>query len=248
MITVLFVGGHDPTAGAGIDADRETAAAFGVEARCVVTARTDQDGVRVRSLGAREPDEWLAEARAAGTGIAALKTGLLPGPRHVRACARLVAELGIPTVVDPVLAASGGEVFLDDEGVRALLEELVPHGVVLTPNLPELARLAGLSAGEGAILAADPEARTAAARELLDRGAAAVVAKGGHGAEDPVRDLVLAAGAEPVWLEHARVPGASLHGSGCRFASALAAGLARGESLPQATRAAGNHVAGLLSG
>ncbi len=234
---VLVVAGHDPTGGAGVDADREALEAHGAEMIEVVTARTDQDGTRVRSIGARDPEAWLAEAR---TELArepvAVKSGLLPGADHVRALARLLDELeGIPVVVDPVLSASGGEPFLDDAGVAALVEELLPRGPVLTPNRPEARRLTGLD---------DP---LDAAKALLERGAAAVVLKGGHADEDPVRDLVLERDAEPVWCSHPRVPGRSLHGSGCRHASALAAGLAAGLPLAEAAAAAGRYVRGLLA-
>jgi len=202
--------------------------------------------VRFRSLGARDPGAWLAEARAelvAPPG--ALKFGLLPGAEHVRAAARLVGELAprTPVVVDPVLAASGGEELLDARGVEALLAELVARGVVLTPNLPEAARLSGCDLAQ---LEREPEARVDAARRLCAAGARAVVIKGGHDALDPVRDLVLERGAEPVWLLHARAPALRLHGSGCRFASALAAGLARGAPPAAAARAAGEWVAALV--
>lgn len=243
---VLVVAGRDPTHGAGVDADREALAHFGCETRAVVTALTEQDGVHVFSLGARDPSLWLAEARAElRAAPAALKLGLLPGAAHVAAAARLAAELapGTPVVADPVLAASGGEVLLDDAGIRALLEELLPLGVILTPNVPEAARLTDLDPGH---LAAVPELRLAAARRLCEAGARAVVLKGGHDAADPVRDLVLERDKPPVWLLHPRVRGMRLHGSGCRFASALAAGLATGTPLPEAASRAGEWVARLV--
>ncbi len=81
---------------------------------------------------------------------------------------------------------------------------------------------------------------------LRNRGARAVLLKGGHGLEDPVADLLLETGQVPRWLEHARVPGASIHGSGCRHASALAAALARGEGLAEAGRMAGEYLRGIL--
>jgi hydroxymethylpyrimidine/phosphomethylpyrimidine kinase len=254
---VLVVAGHDPSfsptarGGAGVDADREAIEAFGGEARCVVTAWTDQAQGVVRSLGARDPGAWLREARAelSGPAFGALKSGLLPGAGHVRALARLLDELppGLPAVVDPVLAASGGEPFLAADGVAALLAELLPRGVVLTPNVPEAARLAGLAPGSTERLAGDRAAREAAAGALLEAGARAVVLKGGHGREDPVRDLVWERGAEPVWLAHPRIPGLGLHGSGCRFASALAAGLAGGLPLVAAARRAGEWVAARIA-
>lgn len=249
---VLIVAGHDSSGGAGVDADREAAERFDVDATCVVTAWTRQEGGRVHAVDARAPDEWLAEAHAglapSRAGPAALKAGLLPGADHVRAFARLIdearrADEALPVVVDPVLAATGGAGFLDEEGVAALLAEIVPRGVVLTPNVPEAARLVGRTPDE---LAQSLSARVAAAVALLERGARAVVLKGGHGDEDPVRDLVLERGGEPRWGGHARVPGGSLHGSGCRYATALAAGLARGVALGAAAERAGRWVAGAI--
>lgn len=244
---LLAVAGHDPTGGAGVDADLATARAFGVEAEAVVTAHTDQDGRRVHAVVPRPVEAWLAEARASVERAAptVLKSGLLPGADAVRALARLAAECAGPLVVDPVLAASGGEEFLDAAGVATLLEELLPVGPLLTPNLPEAARLTGRSLEE---LVRSPAERVAAATELLGLGARAVVLKGGHADEDPARDLLLSAGEPPRWLEHRRVPGGGLHGSGCRHAAALAAGLALGRPLERAAREAGEHVRRLIAG
>jgi len=247
---LLVLAGHDPTGGAGIDADAEAAARFGVPADLVITAFTDQGGGRVHAVEPRAVELWLADARSAVRRArpSAVKTGLLPGAAAVRGVARLLAELAesgaAPAcVVDPVLAASGGETFLDDEGIEALLVELLPCGVIVTPNVPEAARLAGR---EPAALATDLEARRAAARGLLERGAGAVLLKGGHGQEDPVRDLLLVPGAAPLWIEHPRVDAPGIHGSGCRHASALAAQLAGGRALVPAARAAGRWVAELI--
>ena len=242
---MLVVAGHDPTGGAGVDADREAARRFEVGVECVVTANTLQDGTRVHAIGAREPERWLAEARGVcEVRPGGVKAGLLPGAEHVRAFAVLVRELRVeggmlPVVVDPVLAASGGEVFLDEEGQGVLLAEVVPLGVVLTPNVLEAARLTGSDAEE---LVRSGDARVEAARKLIEVGARAVVIKGGHAREDPVRDLVVVGGGEPVWCGHARVLGGGLHGSGCRFASALCAGLVRGWEIERAVREAGEWV------
>jgi len=249
MTRILVLAGHDPTGGAGVSADEDAAWRFRVEAKCIVTAWTDQDGEAVQALGARAVKDWVAEAREAiREQPDAIKTGLLPGADHVQAAAKLAKWArgrGIPMVVDPVLRASGGETFLDDEGIEAILQELSPQEVILTPNLYEASRLADLAFED---LAADPEARLEAARRLCARGAKAVVIKAGHGLEDPARDLVFEAGEEPevTWLEHARQHGRSLHGSGCRMASAIAALMARGEDLVAATRAAQSFVAELL--
>jgi len=244
---LLVVAGHDPS-GAGIDADREALAGLLVDARFVVSAWTEQDSGGLRALGARGAASWLPEARRE-LPVAALKFGLLPGAEDVRAAAELVhearerAEPGFCAVVDPVLASSSGGRFLDAEATREYLRSLAPADVVLTPNLAELAELAGLELER---LAREPAARVVAARMLLEHGAAAVVVKAGHGAEDPARDLVLARADYPVWLEHARIPGGKVRGSGCRFASRVAAHIALGQSLVEAVREASEHVLGCI--
>ena len=244
---LLVLAGHDPTGGAGIDADREAASAFGVRALCVITALTRQDGRRVHAVGARAPAEWLEDARAfLDPAPDAVKIGLLPGPDHVRAAVALLGELSsiasVPVVVDPVLRASGGEVFLDADGARLLCERLLPLGVHLTPNLPEAAALTGLP-----LPAADRDARLAAARALLARGARSILLKGGHGEEDPVVDLLLERDEPPLWLSHPRIPGPGLHGSGCRTASALAAQLARRVPLAVAAAETGRWMAARIA-
>lgn len=232
---LLVVAGSDSSGGAGVAADRDALAEFAVDVTYVLTAETEQTDAGVRALGERLPARWLAEARVA-LPVEALKFGLLPGTAAVHAACRLVAAAGaVPVVVDPVVASSSGYEFLDAEARALLLAELVPRGVILTPNVPELALLTGHEAED---LATDVNARVAAARELLARGAGGVVAKGGHGGEDPVVDLVLAPGREPLRREHPRLPGVRLRGTGCRFASALAARLALGDALPAAARAA----------
>jgi len=244
---ILVVAGHDSSGRAGVDADREAAEDFGWEIAAVVTAWTRQDESGVRALDPRDPAEWSREARELlGSGVAALKVGLLPGASHVRALAGLLdaaRRSRVPCVVDPVLRASSGEEFLDGEGVRALHEEVLTRDVVLTPNVPEAAQLAGRDPER---LARDLEARVAAGEELLDRGLAALLLKGGHGGEDPVQDLVLARGRKPIRLEHPRVPGGGLRGSGCRYATAAAVGLAGGGEVRAAAEAAGAYLFSLL--
>ena len=241
MTHVLVVAGHDSSGHAGLDADLDAARAAQCEATCVATARTRQDEHGVQALGQREPRDWLAEARAGLPAMNALKFGLLPGADHVAAAAELLADVDArtPLVLDPVLRSSSGFDFLDAAAREALLELLGPRALVWTPNLHELALLTGTDAEE---LAHEPNRRQSVAQSLLDRGARAVVVKGGHGHEDPVCDLVVAADAAPVWLSHERLP-ASIGGSGCRFATMLACHLARGEQLEPAARAAADFVA-----
>lgn len=246
---LLIVAGHDPS-GAGIDADRASLRGVAVEPLFVVTAFTEQDECGVRTIGAREPSEWLEEALAcASPAVAAVKFGLLPGASHVRAACALVRAVRasrvtrIQIVVDPVITASSGSRFLDEDGVDALRRELIAESVVLTPNLSEAAELANLPLAE---LVASLDARIEAAHELQALGALAVILKGGHGREDPVHDLVVDEHGHIGWHTHPRIRDGKIRGSGCRFASRLAAGLAQGATLEASAHEAGLAVAAAI--
>ena len=256
-VEVLVIAGFDPSGGAGIDVDRKAIQDLGGEAECVATAFTDQDSNAVREIGARQANLWADEVRdlwKASGGFDVVKFGLLPGAEHIRAAAKLVGEWkaerpNVRVVVDPVIEASSGAVFLDAEGRRALKRELLPRGVILTPNLPELAKLSGTYLEE---LIEDLDQRCEAARELSDLGASAVIVKGGHGDEDPICDLILEPGKRAAWRTHPRVltatgKGATIRGTGCRFASALALGLGSGLDLAMAVDQAGRYVSARIA-
>jgi len=240
---VLLVGGVDSSAGAGLDADREACHEVGVLGIEIPTAHTEQDAGGVHAIEEVEPESWLADALTHGPAASALKFGLLPGVDHLSAAAALVRELrrsalDFPVVLDPVIAASSGRRFLYYSALEVLRETLLSVGPIVTPNLAEAAELTGLPL---APLTADPATRVRAAGRLLELGARAALIKGGHGDEDPVRDLLLIPGRAPIWLDHPRVPG-RLRGTGCRFATALAGLLARGRDLEQAALEAGRYV------
>ncbi len=240
---VLLVGGVDSSAGAGLDVDREGCRELEVDGIEIPTAHTEQDAHGVQAIEEVEPAAWLADALTHGPSAAALKFGLLPGVDHMSAAAALVrelcrADLGFPVVLDPVIASSSGRRFLDDPALAVLRDSLLSAGPIVTPNLGEAAELTGQPL---APLTSDPGTRVRAAGLLLELGARAVLIKGGHGDEDPVRDLLLIPGRAPIWLEHPRVP-RRLRGTGCRFASALAGLLARGRDLEQAALIAGRYV------
>lgn len=247
---MLVLAGRDSVGGAGIDADRAGVEGLAIDLHCVVTAETQQDDRSVRSIGARSAAAWLAEAlHIASEGIDALKFGLLPGDDHIAAAAELIEfvrrRAPCPVVVDPVISASSGSRFLAASGVAALRSSLCTRPVVVSPNVLEAAELTGLSVDE---LAGSPVARLQAAGELLDLGAQAVVLKGGHALDDPATDLVLARGSSPVWLAHPRIPGGKIRGSGCRFATRMAAELALGRDLVAAAKFAGDHVLTAIRG
>jgi hydroxymethylpyrimidine/phosphomethylpyrimidine kinase len=239
-VAVLAIGGLDPTAGAGVAADVRTLEALGVAPAVAITAIAVQDGRRVRSVTAMPAALVRAqiEAAAAAFPIAAVKCGMLARPAIVAAVADLVAKRRWPLVLDPVLRASGGEALATPALVRALARRLIPLAAVVTPNLYEASVLAGMPV-------TDAGSMEAAARRILALGARAVVVKGGHLAGRPL-DLLVDEH-RVVRLLFSRVRG-DMHGTGCAFAAALAACIARGMTPEQSLRVAHTHVRALLKG
>lgn len=243
---VLSIAGFDPSSGAGVTADIKTAAAHGCYGVACITALTVQSTAGVRRVVAVEPElvrETLEEL-AGDLVIAAVKIGMLgskgvAGAVHGFLEAR-VAGTRCPVVLDPVLRSSSGAALLEAAGVPELLG-LLPLATVVTPNLDEAFALTGLP------VRSLEEAR-AAAEQLHQLGARAVVVKGGH-LELPT-DLLSyeARGARAV----REFPGVKLetratHGTGCAFATSLACHLALGSGLEDAVRRAKDYVTGAIA-
>jgi len=138
-------------------------------------------------------------------------------------------------VVDPVMVAKGGASLLADNAVAAVREQLVPRAAVLTPNAPEAAALTGLT-----VETTDDLRRAADA--LLTMGARALVMKGGHVPGDTVTDLLITPAGETSF-SGPRIATRHTHGTGCTLASAIATGLAQGQSLETAVAGGWAYVA-----
>ncbi len=228
----LTIAGSDSGGGAGIQADLKTFAALGVYGASVITAITAQNTVGVRAIHDVPTPIVAAQLDAVldDLPIAAVKIGMLSSAEIIAVVAdRLHAHHVSTVVLDTVMVAKSGDALLRDEAVAALIEHLLPLVAVITPNLPEAARL--LQRAEITDIAE-------AAQALLALGPRAVLLKGGHGAGDDITDLLVARGAPPHRYTHRRVPTANTHGTGCTLASALAAQLARGLPLPEAAETA----------
>jgi hydroxymethylpyrimidine/phosphomethylpyrimidine kinase len=246
MRAVLSIAGSDPTGGAGIQADLKTFATFGVYGVSVIAAVTVQSTQGVERVVGLEADLVGAqiETVAADIDVHATKIGMLATAAIVEAVTAAIDELELPlVVVDPVLMSSSGQPLLDADGRRALAAELLPRARVATPNIAEAEALSGR-----AIRSLD-DARDAAQR-IRDLGSRAVVITGGHatgfGDAAQVVDLVLD-GHEFHECRIARVDAGPTHGTGCTFASAVAARLALGDPLPDAVARAQRYVAGALA-
>lgn len=232
---VLTVAGSDSGGGAGIQADLKTMLALGVHGMSVITAVTAQNSTGVHGVWELPSDAVDAQLAAVldDIGVDAVKTGMLASPEVVSVVAARLRGLDVPIVVDPVCVSKHGDALLSPPTVATITEQLLALATVVTPNLPEAARLTGLPVTTAA------EQRRAAER-LLDFGPRWVLVKGGHLPGDPV-DL-LTDGDVVVELPTDRIDTPHTHGTGCTLASAIAARLALGDELPAAVRAAKRYV------
>lgn len=233
----LTIAGSDPSGGAGIQADLKTFGALGVYGMAAITALTAQNTLKV--AGVHEvPAEFVAlqiDTIFADLRPDAVKTGMLANAEIIRVVAAKAWEHSFRNlVVDPVMVAKSGNRLLREDAIQALREELIPHSFVLTPNVPEAEDILGSSITDAAGM-------REAARELHSLGAANVVMKGGHLEGDEVVD-VLFDGSEFHEFKGARIDTTSTHGTGCTFASAIAAYLARGERVENAVGKAKGYV------
>jgi hydroxymethylpyrimidine/phosphomethylpyrimidine kinase len=220
MKVALTIAGTDSGGGAGIVADLKTFEAHGVWGTAAVVAVTAQNTLGVHAVQTIAPATVRAqiEAVVGDIGVDAAKTGMLATAELVRAVAGLAPR---PLVVDPVFVSKHGDTLLVDDAVDALRLDLLPRATVVTPNLPEAGALTGAEI-------TDRAGMEHAARALLQLGPQVVMVKGGHLSSDDAPDLVLAANAEPLWLEAPRIDARHTHGTGCVLSAAITAELARG--------------------
>jgi hydroxymethylpyrimidine/phosphomethylpyrimidine kinase len=239
---VLSIAGSDSGGGAGIQADLKTFAALGCFGMTAITALTAQNTLGVRSIHA-VPLQILVDqidAVVEDIGVDAVKIGMLHSADTVRTVTAALKRHGLDRMVlDPVMIATSGAKLIDDAAIDVLVRELFPLAALVTPNLDEAALLVGRALASEA----DMEA---AGRTLIERGANAVLVKGGHLAGDTVSDLLLARGARPVWMRAARIASPNTHGTGCTLSSAIASHLALGADLAEAVAGARAFVRGAL--
>ena len=232
-VSALTIAGSDSGGGAGIQADLKTFSALGVYGTSAITAITAQNTRGVFAVEPVSPATVSAQIAAVLEDIPpqAIKIGMLASPEIVAAVAAAIEGYGGPVVLDPVMVAKSGDALLAQEAEAALIERLLPRADVLTPNLPEAARLLGH------VQARDANETETQGQALLGLGARAVVMKGGH-AEGPscIDRLVTASGVTA--LELPRLATRNTHGTGCSLSSAIAAELAKGADVEAAVRRA----------
>ncbi len=227
---LLTIAGSDSSGGAGIQADLKTFSALGCYGMSAITALTAQNTTGVRAIHPIPPQMLRDQIDAVieDIGVDAVKIGMLHAPDIVQVVADAIDRHQLRQVVlDPVMIATSGAVLIENEAVKALVQQLFPRVHLITPNLDE----AGFLVGQTLKNEADMEA---AADQLLGLGARAVLIKGGHLSGDTVADLFVNSQGQKWWLRAPRIHSPNTHGTGCTLSSAIAAHLALGDPIEQA--------------
>jgi hydroxymethylpyrimidine/phosphomethylpyrimidine kinase len=239
----LTIAGSDPSGGAGIEADLKTFSALGVYGATVITALTAQNTKGVFGIHDVPADFVAAALNAVFTDLdpGAVKIGMLANAATIEVVAAALDRYQPRNVVlDPVIIATSGKKLLRGDALGRL-RDLIARVRVVTPNLPEAAVLLDTAP------ACDETEMRAQAQKLLALGAGAVVVKGGHGSGPESVDVLVEAGGATLRLAAPRVATKNTHGTGCTFASAIAAGLAKGQTLPAAAAQAKAYVSDTIA-
>jgi hydroxymethylpyrimidine/phosphomethylpyrimidine kinase len=239
----LTIAGSDSSGGAGIQADLKTFSALGVYGASVVAALTAQNTKGVSGVYAVPADVVTAQLDAVFSDlrVGAVKIGMLANAEVIDAVAAALERWSGPNVVlDPVMIATSGAPLLQPQAVETLRRVLIPHALLLTPNLFEAA----------ALLDASPAANEAEMRDHAERlmalGPSAVLIKGGHG-KGPESADVLVDKTQAVRFAAGRVATTHTHGTGCTLSAAIAAALAKGRDLRDAVREAKEYVTAAIA-
>lgn len=234
----LIAAGVDPSGAAGIAVDIATARDFALAPSLLITAFTIQERGSPQRVLPRSPRHFAAEcASLIRMRPGVVKIGMIPDDKTVKILSESLQILpNIITILDPILCASSGLRLISAAGFKALQSCLLP-GSIVTPNIAEASALSGIT------IRTDAD-REKAARVILTRGACAVVIKGGHGTN---ADDLVATKTSMIWLNGKPILDrhggrVELRGTGCRFSTALAAGIALRLDLDEAARGARRYV------
>lgn len=234
----LTIAGSDPSGGAGAQADLKTFSAFGVYGTSVLTAVTAQNTTAFLGVWKVAPEAIALQYEAVVTDIApdAAKTGMLVDRATIETVASCLERWPIENlVVDPVMVSTSGEKLLEPEAIELFKTAILPKAALLTPNLPEAEALSAVP------IRNDADTHIAA-EKLVEMGARAVLIKGGHGSDPASSDDLFFDGSNFRLFTAPRVGKGPMHGTGCTLSAAIAALLARGESLAEAVDGAKRYV------
>jgi len=220
---VLVIAGHDPSGGAGIQADIESIAHAGCHAATIITALTAQNTNKVDDILPQEPDRFQNQLSLVleDMQIAACKIGMLGSIKLIDIIQNELSKINVPVVLDPVMCATSGQTFTNEEMNKKILSSLLPLSTIVTPNTDE------------AELLSNSTHLDTAANNLLSLGTNAVLITGTHDVTADVTNSFYTA-AEPKVEYHWERLSETFHGSGCTLSSRIAALLALGNDLKTA--------------
>lgn len=236
MKKVLSIAGSDCSGGAGIQADLKTLAAHGVYGMSVIVSVVAENTSRVIDTQDIAPEmiEKQIDAIFEDIGTDAVKVGMLSQSVCMKAVARKLREYRPQNIViDPVMVAKNGCPLMQPDSMDTLIREILPLADLLTPNIPEAEKIAGIAISS----VADMER---AARLIVGMGTKKVLVKGGHAKGDALD--ILFDGAKVYRFNAERIDTKNTHGTGCTYSSALASNLALGFSLEEAVRRAKEYI------
>jgi hydroxymethylpyrimidine/phosphomethylpyrimidine kinase len=230
-VIALSIAGSDPSAGAGIQADLKTFAALGVYGLTVVSAITSQNTSKFSKVKELSSDMVQSQLQSvlSDFNIDVIKIGMVYGSSTIKAIHSELKNTKIPIVLDPVFESTTGGVLLQNEAFPLFKKLLVPLSFVITPNVPEAERLAGMK------IRTPRDVRVAAAK-IHRMGAENIVIKGGHFGSKNVTDYILEK--TKFYSFSAKRINRTTHGGGCNFSASLAANIAKGNNLKEAVRLA----------
>lgn len=236
MKKVLSIAGSDCSGGAGIQADLKTFSAHGVFGMSVIVSVVAENTSRVIDIQDVTPDMIKKQIDAVFEDIEidAVKVGMLSTPQCMRAVAEKLMEYKPANVViDPVMYAKNGCPLMEPTAVDTLIKVIIPFADILTPNIPEAEKIAGMRISS----VADMEA---AAKKICAMGCKSIVVKGGHATGSALD--ILFDGENFYHFETSRIATKNTHGTGCTFSSAIASQLANGLSVNEAVQKAKSYV------
>ena len=235
---VLICAGSDSGGGAGIQADIKTVTALGGFATTAITALTAQNTMGVSSIIEVPINFLLEQIRVVLSDLGAdcIKTGMLHNAQVIEAVSEAIDKDGGKKylVVDPVMVAKGGHELLELSALHALKSHMIVRADLLTPNIPEAELLTGLEIS-------DIDTMRRAAYAILEMGSKAVLLKGGHLKDETLTDILVTKDAEKTY-SGPRLLTKHTHGTGCSMASAVATGIAQGDTLEMAVQRAKAYV------
>ena len=242
-INVLTIAGSDSGGGAGIQADLKTFSALGCFGTSVITAVTAQNTMGVRSVFGIPEEMIKDQIQAVLEDIApvAIKIGMINRAGVVQVIERELKAYhrSVPVILDPVMVATSGHRLIEPDTVIQLVEKLFPLATLVTPNIDEAIILSGQQIHH-------LDDMVAAGYKIIEKGAKAVLIKGGHLPGSIIYDVFISGNNAPVVLESAFIASKNLHGTGCTLSSAIAAETAKGHNLLAAIKKAKDYISEAL--